>query len=302
MMSIAVDWGSSSFRAYLLDEQLQCVDKVSSAKGVFNVKEPFAIVLKNSCASWLQNNTIQRIIMGGMIGSRNGWKETSYSQCPVSAKKHSQLALNVENDLGVRVEILQGVQGLSPSGFVDVMRGEEIQLFGALDNLSSESAMVCLPGTHSKWVHMQSQEICSFATLMTGEMFALIREHSSIGSLVTDTEFHESSFLQGVHDLQNANKIVSTSLLHSLFSVRAKAVSNTLTATSIFSYLSGLIIADEIKNANTLFNLQEKELVVITDDKLKQVYSLALAAYSLNAIFLSSEAAFLNGIRRLIKY
>ena len=301
-MRIAVDWGSTSFRAYLLDEHNNCVDKVKNASGVFNLKTSFVDTLKIACAEWMQSHEIKHIVMGGMVGSRNGWVETAYSQCPVSAVEHKNGAVDLDTEFDLQVQVLPGVQGQSPCGFPDVMRGEEIQLFGALEHLEKESAIVCLPGTHSKWVQLQDGKITEFATLMTGELFALLREHSSIASLVTDEEFDQASFLQGVEDQMQAEKTAAckVGLLHSLFSVRARAVSNTLHASSVFSYLSGLIIADEISTAGSLFDLNQ-EIVVITDEKLSAPYSHALNAATMKAVIIDSETAFLQGIKRLIQ-
>ena len=301
-MRIAVDWGSTSFRAYLLDEQLNCVDKVSNANGVFKLKKSFVETLQEACGAWISKGDVSEVLLAGMAGSRNGWVETAYSQCPVSAVEHKSGAVDLDTEFALQVQVLPGVQGQSPCGFPDVMRGEEVQLFGALEYLDKESAIVCLPGTHSKWVKLQDGKITVFATLMTGELFALLREHSSIGTLVTDEEFDKTSFLQGAHDQMQAEKTAAgkVGLSHSLFSVRARAVSNSLHASSIFSYLSGLIIADEISTASSLFNL-DQEVVVITDKKLSAAYSHALKAANIKAVFIDSETAFLQGIKRLIQ-
>lgn len=305
--TIAIDWGSTSFRAYLLDESWQCVDKVENKNGIFNCQGSFSDILKAACAGWMLSHDIEQIIMGGMIGSRNGWVETAYSQCPVSAQAHRQQATVIATDLDLPVQVLQGVQGVSPCTYPDVMRGEEIQLFGVVEEIGSSKATVCLPGTHSKWVHLEEGSIQSFATLITGELFALVTEHSSIGTLIEKKEFDKASFLQGVQDLVDdnsddksdvSNLKAKTGLLHSLFSVRARAVSNTLQVSSVFSYLSGLIIADEISTACQLFKI-DKEVILITDEKFKEPYQFALQVFGRSVRFIDSETAFLNGIKQL---
>ncbi len=300
-MRIAVDWGSSSFRAYLLDEQLNCVDKISNANGVFSLKSSFADTLQEACGEWLRENGVEEVLLAGMAGSRNGWLETGYSQCPVSAGQHRQAALDITNRLRIRITVLPGVQALSPSGFPDVMRGEEVQIFGALEISQSKEAFICLPGTHSKWVELQDGNIKSFATLMTGELFALVSEYSSIGALVTDTDFDKKSFLTGVRDQRQGSNLLNSKvgLTHSLFSVRARTVSNSLEATSVFSYLSGLLLADEIASVQNLFDLK-KQVVLISDEKLSQPYQIALDSFGLQVKLIDSEEAFLQGIKLLI--
>ena len=301
-MRIAVDWGSTSFRAYLLDAQLNCVDKISNDKGVFNLEQPFAEVLQEACSEWLNAGEIEEVLLAGMAGSRNGWLETSYSQCPVTARKHRQSAQSIANQLDLNISVLPGVQAKSPSDYPDVMRGEEVQIFGTLEALSNEDAYVCLPGTHSKWVDLKDGKIESFATLMTGELFALLGEYSSIGTLVTDKKFENESFLKGVNDQKDGSKLLNTKvgLTHSLFSVRARAVSNTLEANSVYSYLSGLLLADEIATAQSLFGIH-KEVVLISDEKLSQPYQIALDSFGLQAKLIDSEAAFLQGIKLLMQ-
>jgi len=301
-MRIAVDWGSTSFRAYLMDEHLDCVDKRSNGNGVFNINGSFADVFQDACDQWISQDNVTEVLLAGMAGSRNGWRETSYSLCPVNASAHRQASLEIDSDFDFSIHVLPGVQTSSPCGFPDVMRGEEVQLFGALTDLNLKDAVVCLPGTHSKWVDMNNNNVKSFATLMTGEVFALIREHSSVGVLVNDTNFDEKSFLQGVSDQRSGTKQLKSSvgLTHSLFSVRARAVSNSLQVDSGYSYLSGLLLADEITTALSMFD-ERKELVLISDDKLSRPYQLALNAFGLSAKTIDSEHAFLKGMQLLMQ-
>jgi len=305
---IAVDWGSSSFRAYLLNSSWELVDQCKNDHGVLNTSNEFSDILENAITNWLHRYSIRQIIMGGMIGSRNGWIETAYSQCPVNATEHARHAEILETHLNVPVKVLQGVQGKSPCAYPDVMRGEEVQIFGVCQTMATQDkqteTIVCLPGTHSKWVSLQNQAIQSFATLMTGELFAMIQKFSSIGSLITDQKFAKESFLTGLLD-QNNQTVTdieqnNPGLLHSLFSVRARAVSNTLDVESVYSYLSGLLIANEIHTANRLFTLPE-EVILVTDHKFKEIYSLALTQLGFKVKYLDSVQAFLQGIRQLVE-
>lgn len=299
MTSIAVDWGSTSFRAYLLDEQMQLLDKTSNSYGVFKLNGSFEEVLSDSCAEWFSAHQIERIVIAGMAGSRNGWLEASYAQCPVKVEGLLGRSVEPESGLSYPIHILPGVQGISPSGFVDVMRGEEIQLMGVIDN---DAALICLPGTHSKWVAVENAAIQSFATLLTGEMFELVQKNSSIGSLITDQdrkEIDKTSFENGVNDYRNANKEIDTSLLHSLFSVRAKAVTDQLEQVSMFSYLSGMIIADDINAALKMF-ADTQRVLLVTDEKLRAPYEQAFSLFGVDVSFIDSEQAFLQGMKKIM--
>ena len=296
--TIAIDWGSTSFRAYLLDNSGQLIDKNSSVYGVFKLVESFENTLKSSCAEWFAQYEISQIYIAGMAGSRNGWLEAAYVACPANENSITDLCVHPNSSLPYKISIIPGVMGTSPSGFTDVMRGEETQLLGVLDE---NEAVACLPGTHSKWVHLKDEKIQSFATLVTGELFELVQKNSSIGSLISDSdrqELDEQSFELGVKDFTEANEITETSLLHSLFSVRAKAVTDQLNVSSMYSYLSGMIIADEVYSALKMFKHQSK-VILITDKKLRLPYEKVFKHFGIKFSFVESESAFLQGMKKL---
>jgi 2-dehydro-3-deoxygalactonokinase len=179
------------------------------------------------------------------VGSRNGWKEASYVKAPCTA---ADLGLNLLW-LGEQMAIVPGVAllgGREP----DVMRGEEVQMVGAADLLGLQQAVMVLPGTHSKWALWQHGQLASFSTHMTGEIYALLRQHSILGKLMQPNAtpgaadpFDPAAFRQGVMRAQRGD------LLHSLFGVRSLALFNQLKPAALPSYLSGLLIGEEFRAA-----------------------------------------------------
>ena len=242
---IAVDWGTSSLRAALLDAGGRVQQEHASERGILTVPEgQFASVLIAECARWMgAEGTF--VLMSGMIGSRQGWQEAPYCPCPAGfADIAARLAWIEGGAGGSRVAIVPGIcieSGTAP----DVMRGEETQVLGALDLLGLADATLVLPGTHSKWVQVRSRRIEGFSTFMTGEFYALLRKHSILARTLPEADgpLDEGAFLRGVAYARAAGN-----LLHSAFSTRTLALFERLPAAALPSYLSGLVIGEELRS------------------------------------------------------
>ncbi len=289
--AIAIDWGSSTFRAFLVDETGAVLAQTSTEEGVMQVPEGrFVDVLMNNCGNWLEEHGSLPVVMSGTIGSRNGWRETPYLPCPVSLKDLNHQSIPIENNLNLDIQVMPGVCGNNMFGCNDVMRGEEVQIFGAMDTLNLENALVCLPGTHSKWCEFKNGKIVSLTTFMTGEMFALIRNSSAIGRLVEDSDFDEASFLLGVEASRS-----EAGLLNALFSIRADALLGDLACRSRASYLSGMLIGREILAVCKAMNAIE-DIVLVGSEALIHKYSRALAMEGVQSLSVGGNHAFLTGI------
>ncbi|MFL5144901.1 MAG: 2-dehydro-3-deoxygalactonokinase [Microvirga sp.] len=179
---ILADWGTTRFRAYLVEGET-ILDRVSAAAGV-SVLRPgeHAGVFSGHCGRWLSENPDAPVILVGMVGSREGWAVAPYAPCPADARDVARAMVPVDLGNGRQAHIVPGLLGEPAPGAYDVMRGEETLALGSgvIDGL------VCLPGTHSKWIEMQGGRIERFASYMTGEMYALLREHSMIGRPATE--------------------------------------------------------------------------------------------------------------------
>lgn len=289
--AIAIDWGSSTFRAFLVDETGAILAQTNTDEGVMQVPESqFVDVLVNNCGDWLEEHGSLLVVMSGTIGSRNGWQETPYLPCPVSVKDLHHQSIPIENNRNLDIQVMPGVCGNNMFGGNDVMRGEEVQIFGAMDTLNLENALVCLPGTHSKWCEFKNGKIVSLTTFMTGEMFALIRNSSAIGRLVEDSDFDEASFLLGAEASRS-----EAGLLNALFSIRADVLLGDLACRSRASYLSGMLIGREILAVCKAMKAIE-DVVLVGSEALIHKYSRALAMEGVQSLSVGGDHAFLTGI------
>lgn len=238
---IAVDWGTTSFRAFRL-ENGQIAERCDSAFGILQV-EPggFEAALRAQVGEWLQAGET-RVLMSGMIGSRQGWVEAPYLECPAGPADLAA-ALTPVPFARASVAVVPGLRSRDEARIPEVMRGEETQLLGAMDQVGG-NATVCLPGTHSKWAHVAGGRIAGFSTHMTGEVFAALRGHTILGRMMCDGPTIANAFLRGVARAREAG-----GLLHHLFGVRTLGLLGELPEAEAASYLSGLLIGHEIEAA-----------------------------------------------------
>ena len=225
---ILVDWGTSNFRAQVLNEKLEEVHSISSNEGMLQVqKNEFHAYLINILKDHLEENSI--IIMSGMVGSMNGWIETPYVHCDASLSLLSTKLVKIPN-IKENIYIVPGVKSLK-NNKIDLMRGEEVQIFGALKLLNKKDAMFILPGTHSKWVEVKNEKIIDFNTNMTGEVFNLLSTKSLLAKSISSHVINEDSFTKGL-ELSFTN----TGLLNQIFQARAQA--SIIGEHNVYSFLS----------------------------------------------------------------
>lgn len=270
---LAVDWGTSSLRGAVLDAQAQVLHEHSAPSGLLKVAPgTWATVFDAAFGAWMHRWPDLRCLMAGMVGSRQGWVEVRYLRCPASL---GDLAAGLHALPGSRVAIVPGLCAES-DGVPDVMRGEETQVFGALAALNLQDATLVLPGTHSKWVRVSAGRILGFATHMTGECYALLRHRSLLArSLPAQaTALLPDDFDAGVARAQQAG-----GLLHHLFGVRGMDLFGQRSDASLESYLSGLLIGEELRaQAASADGLQrDAPLVLVGAAELTTRYQRALS-------------------------
>jgi 2-dehydro-3-deoxygalactonokinase len=237
---IALDWGTTSFRAYHVGAEGQVLEQRADAEGILAVKNGgFETVLENHIGGW---DHALPIIASGMITSRQGWVECPYVECPAAAVDLAKKLHIHKTNSGRTVHFITGLHYKSPTIEHDVLRGEETQVFGSL---ATGATHFITPGTHSKWISVQDDRIVDFATYMTGETFALFRNHSILGRLMKDGPQDDAVFMRGVAHAVRA----PSDILHSLFSVRSLGLFNAIAPEKLASYLSGLLIGTEIGSA-----------------------------------------------------
>jgi len=243
---IGVDWGTTSARAYRIDAGGAVLETRAAPLGIQQVRGDFAGALDALLGDW-RHESIPRLACG-MIGSRQGWIEAPYVECPAAA---ASLARGIVETPDRALTIVPGLVDRDDEGVPDVMRGEETQIVGAVAGDASPTLAV-LPGTHSKWAIARDGAIASFATYMTGEVYAVLREHSILGRMagpnpqaLDPQPAAGAAFARGVRAAL-ADGGGADSLLHRLFGARTLALRADLAPAETSDYLSGLLIGSEV--------------------------------------------------------
>jgi 2-dehydro-3-deoxygalactonokinase len=249
---IGLDWGTSSLRGYLLGDNGAIQETQSRPWGILHTPGgDFAAAYRDLVGPWRARWPEIPVLASGMIGSRQGWREAPYVECPADPARIAGGLLAFETGCGE----LRVVPGLLRQGELpDVMRGEETQILGAmaLEPQLAEHALLVLPGTHSKWAVLREGRIETFATHMTGELFALLREHSILGRPAREEtpDASPDAFLRGV---RNALGSGPESVSARLFTARSLFLTGSLRAAHTLEYLSGLLIGEELRSVLSRF-------------------------------------------------
>jgi 2-dehydro-3-deoxygalactonokinase len=285
---LALDWGTTSFRAYHVAADGSVKRQTASQAGILAVADQdFDAALEREIGSW---DKALPVLASGMITSRQGWVELAYVECPAGPEDLAKAVVAVSTKTGRRLHFITGLHHDSASIGHDVMRSEETQVFGAA---APGARHFITPGTHSKWIDVEAGKIIRFATYMTGEMFSLMRQHSILGRLMTADEIDEDSFARGVTKAQAD----PAGLLHSLFSVRSLGLFQTLEPRALSSYLSGLLIGAEIAHALQSRSKQEN-YVILASPKIGDRYAKALDVVGVNSSY-GDPQAIVKGLRKI---
>jgi 2-dehydro-3-deoxygalactonokinase len=270
-----------------MDGRGKVEDQISADLGILRVsRSGFDAALEAQLRPWLSLWPDARILLSGMIGSRQGWAEAPYLECPVGLDDLARALTAVRSREGRIVRIVPGVRWTGPDGIPDVMRGEETQVFGALEEARTARSLFVLPGTHSKWVVVADGRIESFATHMTGEVFAVLRAHSILGALMEEGPDDPDAFRLGV---ERAG--ASGGLLHHLFDVRTLGLFGGIPAGGLASYLSGLLIGHEAVAATGSAAGCEGPARLIGSERLTRLYATALGVLGMEATVPSGASA-----------
>jgi len=284
---IAVDWGTTNRRAYVIDASGARADEFEDHKGVLSVP---AGGFPDAVAEIRARLGDKPLLLAGMIGSNRGWKEAPYVPCPVGIDDLAAKLVWV----GEREAIIPGVSYLG-QGRADVMRGEEVQLLGAVAaGLVSRDALACHPGTHNKWALLRGGVIHLFGTVMTGELFSLLKEHSILADLLQGPVEVNDAFKQGIRQVFERDMLPAD-----LFGARAKVLLGQMNKDDVPSYVSGLLVGTDVRIGLT-WPLAAR-IPVLGRKELTQLYAAAIEQAGREAIELDGEECFLAGINEIAK-
>jgi 2-dehydro-3-deoxygalactonokinase len=292
--TIIGDWGTTRLR--LFRHRPDGAIERLAGPGIGQLAASPAETLLATIAPWRGDGVISDVLLCGMAGSRNGLIEVPYAQTPASASEWARAAATVVVD-GIRVTVAAGLSGANFSGGPDVMRGEETQLFGALaidPSLAAGRHVVVLPGTHSKWTELVDGRVERFHTFPTGEVFALLSNHSTLTRAGTDTEGRDQGFADGVARAEGA-------VLANLFETRAAQLIDGRSHGWALGFLSGLLIGSEIVEALTLLGEPGGVVTLIGDPGLSGIYRQAGAAHGLSFNLLDGDTCAIAGLDRLAR-
>jgi 2-dehydro-3-deoxygalactonokinase len=296
---IAIDWGTSNLRASLLDAAGHAIESRSAPGGIMAVQGgQFSQALMALCGDWVRELACP-LIASGMIGSRQGWKEAPYLDCPANVAAAAQVLTPVEIDTGDaarprQLHIVAGLRCREANGQFDVMRGEETQIWGA--GVAAGSLCV-LPGTHSKWAWVgEGGAITRFRTYMTGELYGLLTQHGILGRLMAFGTASPDDFRTGVR-VGLASHADAT---HAIFSARTAGLMGSIAPEGLPDYLSGMLIGIELGSALASAGaaLAGASVTLIGDDALCSRYEMAFELQGMSTRRAPDDAT-LVGQRRI---
>ena len=284
---IAADWGTTNRRAYKIDAGGKCVDEFEDERGIMSVAPggfPKAVA---EIRSRLGDSPL---LLAGMIGSNRGWQEAPYVACPAGIDEVADALVWA----GEREAIIPGVSYLK-GNCADVMRGEEVQLLGAVAaGLVDPMSMICHPGTHNKWATLRQGKIAEFRTVMTGELFNLLKEHSILSDLLNGPVEPTDIFRQAAR-----YAIENEALPAELFAVRARVLLGQAKKEDAAAYTSGILIGTDVRIGLSVPTAAR--ITLIGRPELTRLYAAAIGEAQRDAVELDGEQCFLAGIQGIAK-
>jgi 2-dehydro-3-deoxygalactonokinase len=284
---IAVDWGTTHLRAYAMGPAGVCAE-ASSADGMGTLtRDGYEPALLRLVEPWLAPGRATPVIACGMVGSRQGWHEAPYRSVPCAPLDAGQLSAVPTRDPRLAVRLVPGLKQAQPA---DVMRGEETQIAGALALMPGFDGVLCLPGTHSKWVHVSAGEVVSFQTFMTGELFALLSTQSVLRHGMAGDDWEDAAFDAALSETLSRPERIGARL----FALRAEGLIAGLSAAAAKARLSGLLIGLELAGSRAYWLGQP--IAIIGADRLSALYAQALTTQGAAPRLLSARDTVIAGL------
>ena len=279
---IAVDWGTTNRRAYRIDRNGTCVSSIEDDCGVLSIAPRGFPAAVDDIRARLGDLPL---LLAGMVGSTRGWVEVPYVPCPAGLDDLAKQLCWIDPG---RVAIVPGLS-IASEGHADVMRGEEVQLFGALAvGLIPPTSTVCHPGTHNKWITVADGRITAFRTVMTGEMFNMLRERGILSEFLAGNVTRGDAFRAGVK-----RGLGGSALTAELFSVRARVLLGEMPRESAASYTSGLLVGVDLGVGLGL--AAGSDIIIMGRPDLTSLYAAGAAEAGQSAREIDGSTAFLAG-------
>lgn len=297
---IALDWGSSNCRAYKVNAQGNIEGQIDSPKGVAKIsREEIPSVLGEIVTQW--PDVADTIYACGMIGSTVGWESVPYIECPTFPTQFAE-TLPILDINGVKLNVSPGLRCTSIFGQPDVMRGEEMQYLGFLYNqeeVSTATGLICMPGTHSKWLVVENGAAKHFSTVMTGDVFAALSQNGLLKSHLCGKAVISPAFFEGVD-----YALKGGALGRQLFSVRSRVVLGELAESDATSYASGILIGGEINDALAVYGrwLEFSPVTLIGSRDFCELYKAALAYCVRESTIIEAGQACIDGFKLINEF
>ncbi|MCK0096560.1 2-dehydro-3-deoxygalactonokinase [Yoonia sp. F2084L] len=287
---VAVDWGTSNMRAWAMSASDTVLAEATSDQGMGKLtRDRFEPALLAAIGDWISGPTT--VVACGMVGSRQGWVEAPYATVPCGILP-TDLVQAPTTHPDLTVHVIPGIKQTNPA---DVMRGEETQISGFLARNPGWDGVICLPGTHTKWVHISADEVVSFQTFMTGELFDTIAKQTVLRHSIATNGWDDDAFAEGLDmGLSRPERIAAR-----LFSLRANGLLNDMPGTAARAQLSGLLIGVELAAAKPYWLGQR--IAVIGSSGLSKLYVDALATQAAPATQVNASTITLAGLTAAYK-
>jgi 2-dehydro-3-deoxygalactonokinase len=290
MAWIAVDWGTSNLLVWGLDSNGRVVAEAASDKGMAKLdRAGFEPALLELVDGWLPHDRQIPVIACGMVGARQGWFEVPYRQVPCTPVFFDTTGSPDTRDPRLKVTILAGIKQVEPAP--DVMRGEETQIAGVLLEDPQFAGVLCLPGTHTKWVQVDAGTIVHFTTFMTGELFNLFSTHSVLRHSLDGEGWDADEFAGNIRLMATE----PASLAARLFSIRAGSLVSGTGAATAKARLSGLLIGAELAAAKTYW--QDRKVTIVGNGAQSELYAEGLRTLGQSSRIVDARNVTLAGLK-----
>lgn len=287
---IAVDWGTTNLRLWLMGGDGQVIDMRRSDQGMSALSpDGFEPVLLDLLADVLRDGDVLPVVACGMVGAKQGWVEAPFTPVPCAPATLDRMIVAPTRDARLQVHILPGVCQMSPA---DVMRGEETQIQGFVADHPHWDGIICLPGTHSKWTHVSAGEVVSFQTFMTGELFALLSNTSLLRHSLSGGGWDDAAFDAAVEDALTRPQAIAARL----FSIRADDLLHGQSHGVARAKVSGWLLGLEL--AATKAYWLGQDVVLVGAAALCANYQRALSSVGVTARIMDATDLTLRGLRR----